>query len=139
MTGYHLAQFNTARAVAPMDDPVLADFMARLDEINALAEESPGFVWRLQGESGNATGIQAYDDPRVLINMSVWDSVESLFDYVYRSGHSKVMARRRESKTARENETGSSSSGRGNASQSSSAAAAKRSPRRTRLTARVRP
>ncbi len=96
MTGYHLAQFNIARAVAPMDDPILADFMAWLDAINALAEDSPGFVWRLQSDSGNATDIQAYDDPRMLINMSVWDSVKSLFDYVYSSGHGKVMARRRE-------------------------------------------
>ncbi len=96
MTGHHLAQFNIARAIAPLDDPVLADFMARLDEINALAEESPGFVWRLESDSGNATDIRAYDDPRMLINMSVWDSLNSLFDYVYMSGHSKVMARRRE-------------------------------------------
>ena len=96
MTGHHLAQFNIARAVAPLDDPVLADFMAQLDEINALAEDSSGFVWRLESDSGNATDIRAYDDPRMLINMSVWDSLKALFDYVYRSGHSKVMARRRE-------------------------------------------
>lgn len=96
MTEFHLAQFNIARAKAPLDDPLLADFMARLDEINALAEDSPGFVWRLQSDSGNATDIQAYDDPRMLINMSLWESAEVLFDYVYRSGHSKVMARRKE-------------------------------------------
>ena len=96
MTGYHLAQFNLARAIAPLDDPELADFMARLDEINALAETSPGFVWRLQSDSGNATDIRAFDDPRMLVNMSVWSSAEALFDYVYRSGHGKVMARRRE-------------------------------------------
>ena len=63
MNGHHLAQFNLAGAVAPLDDPKLADFMARLDEINALAEASPGFVWRLQSDSGNATDIRAYDDP----------------------------------------------------------------------------
>lgn len=96
MTGHHLAQFNIAQAKAPLDDPLLADFMARLDEINALAEDSPGFVWRLQSDSGNATDIRAYDDPRTLINMSVWDSPKALFDYVYKSGHGKVMARRKE-------------------------------------------
>ena len=96
MTDYQLAQINIARAVAPLDDPRLADFVARLDEINALADESPGFVWRLQSESGNASDIQAFADPRLLINLSVWDSLESLFGYVYRSGHTAVMARRRE-------------------------------------------
>ena len=96
MSDYHLAQFNTARAVAPLDDPKLADFMARLDEINALAEASPGFVWRLQSGSGNATDIRAYDDPRMLVNLSVWSSADALFDYVYRGGHTKVMARRAE-------------------------------------------
>jgi len=96
MTEYQLAQINIARAVAPLDDPRLADFVAGLDEINALADESPGFVWRLQSESGNATDIPVSDDPRLIINLSVWDSVESLFDFVYRSGHIAVMARRRE-------------------------------------------
>jgi hypothetical protein len=96
MTAYHLAQINIGRALAPLDDPMLAGFMSRLDEINALADTSPGFVWRLQSDSGNATDIQAYADPRMLINLSVWDSLESLFDFVYRSGHAAVMARRRE-------------------------------------------
>jgi hypothetical protein len=96
MTEYQLAQINVARAVAPLDDPLLAAFVSRLDEINALADTSPGFVWRLQSESGNATDIQAFADPRLIINLSVWDSLESLFDYVYRSGHTAVMARRRE-------------------------------------------
>ena len=96
MTEYQLAQINIARAVAPLDDPRLADFVAGLDEINALADESPGFVWRLQSESGNATDILVSDDPRLIINLSVWESVESLFDFVYRSSHIAVMARRRE-------------------------------------------
>ena len=93
---FELAQINIARAVAPVDDPQLADFMAALDEINALAEASPGFVWRLQTEDGNATSIQAFDDPRLLVNMSVWESCDALFTYVYRSAHAKIMARRRE-------------------------------------------
>ena len=96
MTAYHLAQINIGRALAPLDDPLLAGFMSRLDDINALADASPGFVWRLQSDSGNATDIQAFSDPRMLINLSVWESLESLFDFVYRSGHTAVMAQRRE-------------------------------------------
>ncbi len=96
MTEHHLAQINIGRALAPLDDPLLAGFMSRLDDINAVADASPGFVWRLQSESGNATDIQAFTDPRMLINLSVWESLESLFDFVYRSGHTAVMARRRE-------------------------------------------
>ncbi|MCP4327358.1 MAG: DUF3291 domain-containing protein [Alphaproteobacteria bacterium] len=96
MTDFHLAQFNIARAMAPMDDPVMAEFVAKLNKINALADQAPGFVWRLQDDSGNATTIQAFDDPRLLINMSVWTSVDALFDYVYKSGHAAVMARRKE-------------------------------------------
>ena len=94
--GFHLAQANIARAVAPVDDPALADFMALLDPINALAESAPGFVWRLQSDGGNATDIPITDDPQEILNMSVWQSVEALFDYVYRTGHTPVMARRRE-------------------------------------------
>lgn len=96
MHRYQLAQVNMALGQAPIDDPVMAGFVAKLDEINALAERSPGFVWRLQSDSGNATDIQVSDDPRLLINLSVWDSLKSLFDYVYRSDHTKVMAGRRE-------------------------------------------
>ncbi len=94
MNGYHLAQLNIARARAPMDDPAMADFVAQLDAINALADAAPGFVWRLQDDSGNATAIQAFTDPHLLINMSVWDSAEALFAYVYKTGHAKVLARR---------------------------------------------
>ncbi|MGH6947278.1 MAG: DUF3291 domain-containing protein [Kiloniellales bacterium] len=93
---YHLAQLNVARALAPLDDPKLADFMAALDRINALADAAPGFVWRLQGDSGNATDIRHDQDPNLLVNLSVWEGSEPLFDYVYKSAHSAVMARRRE-------------------------------------------
>ncbi len=97
MTGFHLAQFNIARTFASsLEDPILADFMAQLDEVNALADASPGFVWRLQDESGNATAIDGYDDPRVIVNMSVWESMEALFEYAYKSGHAKVLARRKD-------------------------------------------
>jgi len=91
---FHLAQVNIARARFPIDDPGMADFMAQLDEINALADHAPGFVWRLQDESGNATEFQPYDDPRILINLSVWKSVDALFEFVYKTAHSKVMRRR---------------------------------------------
>lgn len=94
--GFHLAQVNIGRLLAPIDDPMIADFVARLDAVNALADASPGFVWRLQDESGNATAVPAFDDPQMIINMSVWDSFEALRDYVYRSDHTKVLTRRRE-------------------------------------------
>jgi hypothetical protein len=96
MTDWHIAQLNVARAVAPLDSAPLADFMAQLDAVNALAEGSPGFVWRLKSESGNATDIKASDDPQFIVNMSVWQSLEALFGFVYRSAHNKVMVRRRE-------------------------------------------
>lgn len=95
MNGYHLAQINVARALAPLDDPLLAGFVERLDEINALADGAPGFVWRLQSDSGNATDIMASDDPQLIVNMSVWENLDSLFGYVYRSDHLQVMSQRR--------------------------------------------
>jgi hypothetical protein len=75
---------------------LLSDFMAALDRINALADGSPGFVWRLQTEDGNATAIRPFPDDRLMINMSVWESIDELADFVYRSGHVEVMRRRRE-------------------------------------------
>jgi hypothetical protein len=93
---HHIAQLNIARAKAPLDTPPLADFVAQLDDVNALAEASPGFVWRLKSDSGNATDIRAYDDPLMIVNMSVWESIESLFDFAYKTSHTKVMNRRKE-------------------------------------------
>jgi hypothetical protein len=93
---WHLAQINVGRLTAPQGDPRTADFFAALDRINALADTSPGFVWRLQDESGNATGIRSTPDPLFAVNMSVWESAEALFAFVYRSAHTPVMARRRE-------------------------------------------
>lgn len=84
---YHLAQINIARLLAPIDDPRIADFVAQLDGINAIAETSPGFVWRLKSESGNATDIAYSDDPFVIPNMSVWKSIAELRDFAYRSQH----------------------------------------------------
>ncbi|MGH6886854.1 MAG: DUF3291 domain-containing protein, partial [Geminicoccales bacterium] len=83
----HIAQLNIARAKAPLEDPLLADFMAQLDAVNAMAEASPGFVWRLKSDSGNATDIRAYDDPRMIVNMSVWDSIDALFAFTYKTAH----------------------------------------------------
>lgn len=90
-SGFHLAQVNIARMRAPLDAPLMADFVAQLETVNALADASPGFVWRLQGEDGDATSVQAFDDPLILINMSVWESVEALHAFVYKSGHRGVL------------------------------------------------
>ncbi len=94
MSRHHLAQLNIATMKAPLDSPQLADFVANLDRINALAEAAPGFVWRLQTEEGDATALRPLGD-NVLVNMSVWRDVESLNQYVYRSGHVEVMRRRK--------------------------------------------
>jgi hypothetical protein len=91
-----LAQVNIALPREPLDSPLLSEFMAALDRINALADGQPGFVWRLQTDEGNATAIKAFDDDRLIVNMSVWQSVEALADFVYRSGHIEVLRRRRE-------------------------------------------
>ena len=85
--GWHLAQYNLARMVAPLDDPAMADFVANLVRINTLADRSPGFVWRHQGDDGDSTSTRVRGDDRILINFSVWESIESLFDYTYRSDH----------------------------------------------------
>ena len=93
---YHLAQLNIARMLAPMDSPIMTDFVANLDRINTLAENSPGFVWRLKDDSNNATSIRIYDDDFLIVNMSVWQSVEALFQYVYQSDHIEIFRRRKE-------------------------------------------
>ena len=84
---YHLAQFNVARMRAPVDHPLMEGFRSQLERINALADGSPGFVWRLQTEGGDATAIRAYADPLVIVNMSVWESLEALHAYVYKGPH----------------------------------------------------
>jgi hypothetical protein len=93
---WQLAQLNVGRMVAPTTAPEVADFMEALQPINALAEASPGFVWRLQTEAGNATDIHAFDDELLLLNMSVWQSIESLRAFTYTSAHTDVLRRRRE-------------------------------------------
>jgi len=93
---WQVAQINVGTVLYPTDDPRLDGFMSRLDRVNALADESPGFVWRLQSDSGNATDIDVGGDPLFIVNMSVWDSVEALSAFVYQTAHRDVMLRRRE-------------------------------------------
>ncbi|MBS0657153.1 MAG: DUF3291 domain-containing protein [Verrucomicrobia bacterium] len=93
---FHLAQVNIAKAKGPIDGPVMAEFVQALDEINRLAESSPGFVWRYQTEAGHAIDFQPFADPLILFNMSVWDSVANLKAYVYRSMHGQFFARRQQ-------------------------------------------
>jgi Domain of unknown function (DUF3291) len=99
--GYHLAQVNIGRLLAPVDSPQLAGFMAGLDPVNAIADAAPGFVWRLQTQDGNATSVTGFewdaaDSAGVIINMSVWESVEALAAFVYSGPHVAVLRRRRE-------------------------------------------
>ena len=95
MSNYRLAQINIAKLKAPLDSPELRDFVDNLDRINALAEGSDGFVWRLKGEGNDATSLRPFGDD-VIVNMSVWRDVEALKDFAYRSGHVEIMRRRRE-------------------------------------------
>lgn len=92
---YELAQLNVAAMKAPLDSPPMADFVGNLDRINALAEQSPGFVWRLQSDDGDATAFRPLGE-HVLVNLSVWADVPSLSRYVYRTAHVEIMRRRRE-------------------------------------------
>jgi len=96
IAAHHLAQVNIARLRAPIDSPLLADFVAGLEPVNALADAAPGFVWRLQTDDGDATAIRPYDDEAVMVNMSVWTSVEALKAFVYSAEHRAYLARRRE-------------------------------------------
>lgn len=93
---WQLAQINVGRIRYPQDDSRMSGFMTRLDEINALADETPGFVWRLQSDSGNATDIEVSEDPQFIINMSVWKSVEALFAFVYKTAHRNILIQRRD-------------------------------------------
>lgn len=93
---WHLAQYNVARLLEPLDHPSLADFVAALDPINRLAEEWAGFVWRHQTPEGDSTAVRPYPDDRVIINFSVWTDAQSLHDYTYKSDHVDVFRRRRE-------------------------------------------
>ena len=95
MTNKNLAQLNIAKLAAPLESPQLKDFVDNLERINLLAEASPGFVWRLQTVDGDATSID-YFGSEYIVNMSVWQDVESLHNFVYRTAHAPIMARRKE-------------------------------------------
>ncbi|RPF52467.1 DUF3291 domain-containing protein [Vibrio crassostreae] len=89
-----LAQLNIALAKYPLDAPEIKEFVDNLELVNGIAESSEGFVWRLKDESGDATNIQAFDDPNMIVNMSVWDSVDSLKDFMFRTHHRDFMRRK---------------------------------------------
>lgn len=95
MAAYELAQLNIAKLKAPVDSPVLVDFVANLQSINALADAAPGFVWRLQDDSGNATAIKIFGE-QYIVNLTVWSDLNALHHYVYQTGHVEVMRRRKE-------------------------------------------
>jgi len=92
----HLAQFNIARIRYPLDDPRMREFVDNVGRVNGLAEQIEGFVWRLQDESGNAMGMTVYDDPRILPNLTLWENVEALERFVWRTLHSRFYGRREE-------------------------------------------
>jgi hypothetical protein len=94
MARYEIAQLNVGRAVGPIDGASMAGFVARLEEINALAEASPGFVWRLQGDNGNATELLYTADPLFIVNLSVWRSIDELHAFTYASTHKELFRRR---------------------------------------------
>ena len=96
LAAYHVAQYNIARMRAPLDDPGMRGFVSRLDELNHLADRSPGFVWRHTADgSDDSTSVRLYpDDPLVIINMSVWESIDALHEFAYRSGHGPIYAAR---------------------------------------------
>ena len=95
MSNYQLAEINVALLKAPLDSPQLKDFVDNLDRINALAESSPGFVWRLKGDGNDATSLRPLGE-NVIVNMSVWSDVNSLRDYVYKTAHVEILRRKRE-------------------------------------------
>jgi hypothetical protein len=92
----YLAQVNIGKIIAPMNSSLMAGFADNLDRINALAESSEGFIWRLKDEANNATSIKVFDDDFIIINMSVWTNMDALYKYVYQSVHTDYLKRRRE-------------------------------------------
>jgi heme-degrading monooxygenase HmoA len=95
--GWHLAQINVAKIIGEsISDPVMKKFVDQLEEVNALAEGSPGFIWRLKDDTNNATSLNPYNDQTIIINMSVWESLEHLIKFVYKGRHAEVLRKRRE-------------------------------------------
>jgi hypothetical protein len=94
MRTHHLAQINVSRMLAPLESPVMAGFVGQLEAVNAVADRSPGFVWRFQTEEGNATYVRPFDDELIIVNISVWESIEALRQYVYHDVHATVLRNR---------------------------------------------
>jgi hypothetical protein len=94
MESRHLAEFNIARIKYPLDDPRMREFVDNVDRINKLADTLPGFVWRLQGENGHAMDMRIYDDPAILPNLTVWENVEALERFVFKTVHGRFFDRR---------------------------------------------
>ena len=95
MNTYHLAQVNIAKRLAPFDDPIMQDFVNNIDKMNAIADAAKGFIWRLQDEDKDEA-ISVFKDDTLIINMSVWQNLETLFNYTYNSGHIEVFKRKKE-------------------------------------------
>ena len=95
MPQHHIAQLNVGRLLAPLEDPLIDGFRALLAPINALADAAPGFVWRLQDEAGDATSIRPFEDTTVLVNYSIWETPEDLWNFAYRSRHLEPLRQRR--------------------------------------------
>ena len=95
MITFHLAQVNIAKRLAPMDDPIMQDFVNNVDRINALADKAGGFIWRLQDEDKDEA-LDVFKDETLIINMSIWADIDSLFNYTYKSGHIEVFKRKKE-------------------------------------------
>jgi hypothetical protein len=97
MSTHQIAQINIAKMKGVnINDPIMKEFVDNLDSVNAIAESSPGFVWRLKDEGNNATSLNPYDDEQVIINVSVWESIEDLEDFMYKTFHADFLKRRRE-------------------------------------------
>lgn len=93
---YHIAQINIGRVLGPMDSPVMSTFVERLDDINALADNSEGFVWRLKDDNNNASSIRIFEDDTLIVNMSVWKDIDTLYVYTYQTAHTEILKRRKE-------------------------------------------
>lgn len=96
MVKYHLAQLNIATALASLDSPVMQEFVDNLERINSLGESSPGFVWRMKDDTGNATAIPVYDDPNIIANLTVWRDPESLKSFLFKTEHAHFLKRKKE-------------------------------------------
>lgn len=96
MASHHIAQVNASLPREPLDSRRLADFVAALDPVNAVGEAAAGFLWRLQTEDGNATAVRFLDDDRIIVNLTVWESIEALGEFVFGNrAHLDVLRRRR--------------------------------------------